>query len=71
MSNKSKRRKAKSLSDLKQNGGDKNKYHSNGHAHVRGEVQVSFPPLLIEKHDAEQHENSSREDTKQLILHAA
>jgi hypothetical protein len=67
MSKKSKRRKKKPLPNPKQNGGHDDKCYSSGNTHVRGEVEVSFPPSLVQKHDTEQQENNSRENVKRIV----
>jgi hypothetical protein len=67
MSRKSKRRKKKPLSNPKQNGGHDDKCHSSGNTHVREEVEVSFSPYLVQKHDTEQQENNSRENAKRIV----
>jgi hypothetical protein len=53
--------------DPKQPSTDQHKCNSGGNTHVRGEVEVSLAPYLIEKYDATQKKNKSRENTKRTI----
>lgn len=62
-----KKRKDKKLADPKQNGGEQHKCNPGGNTHVRGNVEVDFPPSLKEQHNREQEKHNSREKVRQIV----
>jgi hypothetical protein len=64
---KPKRKKSKPLTDPTQNTSDDTRSQSGGNTHIRGEVEVSLEPSLIQKYDGYKHDDSARENIGRII----